>query len=108
MSKKCQTDGCIVRTTGMFHWLKKFASRANWRLRCYRDVAAHPRTPLLAKGCLLAAVGYAAMPFDLIPDFIPVVGHLDDVVIVPTLIALALWLVPADVYGDCHNSLRAR
>lgn len=44
------------------------------------------------------------MPFDLIPDFIPVIGYLDDLVIVPGLIALGIWLVPSDVVTECRAS----
>jgi uncharacterized membrane protein YkvA (DUF1232 family) len=50
-----------------------------------------------------SAIAYAVSPIDLIPDFIPVVGHLDDVIIVPTLIWIALRLVPKDVIAECRN-----
>ena len=63
----------------------------------YRRVLADKRTPLSAKIFLGLAVGYLCMPFDLIPDFIPVLGHLDDVVIVPALVYIALWFVPREL-----------
>lgn len=57
----------------------------------------HPLTPWYAKGLILFTVGYALSPIDLIPDFIPVLGYLDDLVIVPACIALCLRLIPAEV-----------
>lgn len=56
-----------------------------------------PATPTIAKVAIGAAIGYALSPIDLIPDFIPVLGQLDDLFIVPALVALALWLIPAPV-----------
>ena len=70
----------------------------------YRAIAAHPRTPKLAKWLIVAAIAYALSPLDLIPDWIPVVGYLDDLVIVPGLIALALWMVPNHVKQECRKS----
>jgi len=60
-------------------------------------------TPLLAKFLAAAAVVYALSPIDLIPDFIPVIGLLDDVIILPALIALAVKLIPADVFEECRE-----
>lgn len=56
--------------------------------------ARDPRTPPLAKAVALAVAVYALSPIDLIPDFIPVLGYLDDLLLVPLGIALAVWLVP--------------
>ncbi len=67
---------------------------------------ADPRTPRLPKLLLVLAVGYAALPFDLIPDFIPVIGHLDDAVILPVLIIAAAKMIPNQVVRDCR--IRAR
>ena len=66
----------------------------------YRRVLADERTPLAAKVFLGLAVGYLCMPFDLIPDFIPVLGHLDDIVIVPALVYLGLRFVPRELVAD--------
>lgn len=61
-----------------------------------------PRTPWYAKLVAIVTVGYALSPIDLIPDFIPVIGYLDDLLLVPAGIALARKLVPKDVLEDCR------
>ena len=63
----------------------------------------HKETPLLAKIVAVIAVGYALSPVDLIPDFIPVLGLIDDVIIVPALIVLFIKLIPADVFEECRK-----
>jgi len=64
--------------------------------------ARDPRTPLAAKLLAGAVAGYALSPIDLIPDFIPVLGLLDDLVILPVGIWLALRLVPPEVLHQCR------
>ena len=73
----------------MLTQLKRVGETFRRELTFYRFVVADPRTPKLAKWLLGLALGYAISPIDLIPDFIPVVGYLDDVLIVPALIILA-------------------
>jgi uncharacterized membrane protein YkvA (DUF1232 family) len=51
----------------------------------------------------VVAIGYALSPIDLIPDFIPVIGLLDDLLIVPALIAVIVKLIPADVFEECRR-----
>jgi len=72
------------------------------RGRVYWAVAKHPRTPWHAKVLLGAAVTYPVSPFNLIPDWIPVVGMLDDAVIIPALVWLAMRAVPPEVYAECR------
>jgi uncharacterized membrane protein YkvA (DUF1232 family) len=62
-----------------------------------------PRTPWYARLVAACVVGYAFSPIDLIPDFIPVLGYLDDLVLVPLGVVLALKLVPASVMADCRT-----
>ncbi len=64
----------------------------------YRD----PRTPWYAKACLALVLGYAFSPVDLIPDFIPVLGHLDDLLLVPLGVWLALRLIPRQVLAEAR------
>jgi uncharacterized membrane protein YkvA (DUF1232 family) len=68
----------------------------------YRD----PRTPRIAKICALAVVAYALSPIDLIPDFIPLLGYLDDLLLLPLGIALAVKLIPAEVMADARLTAR--
>jgi len=64
----------------------------------YRD----PRVPLYARIFAAGVVAYAFSPIDLIPDFIPVIGYLDDLVLVPLGIALALKMIPPPVMEECR------
>ena len=64
--------------------------------------ALHPKTPWYAKALVIAIVAYALSPIDLIPDFIPVVGLLDDILLLPIAIVLALKLVPPEVMAECR------
>ena len=66
--------------------------------------ARDPRTPWLARLLILGVVAYALSPIDLIPDFIPVLGLLDDLLIVPAGLWLALRLVPPDVMAEARRT----
>jgi uncharacterized membrane protein YkvA (DUF1232 family) len=86
-----------------------FARGRRWARRIKRDTYAlylavrDPRTPWYAKLFAACIVAYAFSPLDLIPDFIPVLGYLDDVIIVPLGIILALRMIPADVMAECRT-----
>jgi uncharacterized membrane protein YkvA (DUF1232 family) len=69
----------------------------------YRD----PRMPWYARLLAVCVVGYAFSPIDLIPDFIPVLGYLDDLVLVPLGIALTIRLVPNELMQECRERARS-
>ncbi|GAB1579744.1 YkvA family protein [Bordetella petrii] len=79
-----------------------------WAARLKRDAltlwfaARHPRTPWYAKALGAFVVAYALSPIDLIPDFIPVLGFIDDALLLPALIWLAVRLTPPDVLAACR------
>ena len=80
-----------------------------WAKRVKRDgvtlwfAGKHPKTPWYAKALGLFVVAYALSPIDLIPDFIPVLGYVDDVLLLPGLIWLTLQLLPPDVLTECRG-----
>lgn len=84
----------------------------NWARLIRRDAhalylaARDPRVPWYAKLLALAVAAYALSPIDLIPDFIPVLGYLDDVILLPLGILLVIRLIPADIMAE-HRELAA-
>lgn len=90
----------------MFQKLKTIAEAFKRELKVYQLVLQDKRTPRLAKWLLGLAVVYTLIPIDIIPDFIPVIGHLDDVIIVPVLIYLAVKLIPKEVIKECRDQIR--
>ena len=64
--------------------------------------AKHPRTPWYAKCLVVVIVAYALSPIDLIPDFIPIFGLLDDLILIPAGLALAIRLIPQDVMEEAR------
>lgn len=64
----------------------------------------HKGTPWYAKALAAVTVGYALSPIDLIPDFIPVLGYLDDLLLLPALVWLVVKLIPKDVFDECRKS----
>jgi uncharacterized membrane protein YkvA (DUF1232 family) len=85
--------------------LKHIPQHLKTEFAVYRLVLHHPQTPKFAKFLLGLAIAYVLLPFDLIPDFIPVIGHLDDALIVPGLIYLALKLIPSEVMAECRQKI---
>lgn len=80
--------------------LRNWAKALKRDLRTVSLAARDPRVPLLAKVVALAVAAYALSPIDLIPDFIPVLGLLDDLLIVPAGLWLALRLIPAPLVAE--------
>jgi len=89
----------------MLNRLKSLGQSLKRELKVYRLVLKDKRTPRVAKALLGLAVGYVLLPFDLIPDFLPVIGHLDDALIVPGLVLLALKLIPKEVIEECRGKV---
>jgi uncharacterized membrane protein YkvA (DUF1232 family) len=90
--------------------LRVYSERLKLGIRYYRAILKDPRTPRLPKALLGIALGYMVLPVDLIPDFIPILGYLDDLLIIPGLVWLAMGLVPREVkeayrplLGDHHQ-----
>jgi uncharacterized membrane protein YkvA (DUF1232 family) len=71
--------------------------------RLYRYAAADGRTPMVAKVLPWAALLYLVSPIDFIPDFLPFVGQIDDILLVPLLVLAALGLIPKDVKRDARK-----
>lgn len=84
-----------------------------WASALKRDVLAlwfacrDPRTPTIAKILAVIVVAYALSPIDLIPDFIPVLGLLDELILLPVALWLVLKLVPAQALSDARDQARA-
>lgn len=84
--------------------LRGLVKRFLREIEFYKRVLRHPRTPFISKILLGIAIAYAISPVDLIPDFIPILGHLDDLFILPLLIGLAVLLIPKNVIADCRET----
>ena len=82
--------------------LKRWAHIVRRDILALYIAARDPRTPWYAKALATFVVAYALSPIDLIPDFIPVIGYLDDLLLVPAGLWLATKLVPADVIEECR------
>lgn len=89
----------------LMEWLETLKQKAR---ALKREVTAlglavqDPRTPWLARILAVAVIAYALSPIDLIPDFIPLLGYLDDLILVPAGIALVIRLIPAEVMADAR------
>lgn len=82
-------------------WKKKAKNLKAETLALYL-ACRHPRTPWYAKALTGVVVAYAFSPIDLIPDFIPVLGYMDDLVLIPLGVALVMKMIPGDVMEACR------
>ena len=90
-------------------WLaqwKETAERLEAQVYAVWLASRHPATPWYAKALALAVAAYSLSPIDLIPDFIPVLGYLDDLLIVPLGVWLVIRLVPPAVMTECERRAR--
>lgn len=83
-------------------WARKLKVEIYALYLAYRD----PRVPWYARVFAALVVGYAFSPIDLIPDVIPVLGYLDDLLVVPLGIALAIRMIPPSVLAECREEAR--
>jgi len=97
--------------------MRLLARAQDWARRVKRDAVAvyfaarDPRTPMLARWLALAIAAYALSPIDLIPDFIPILGYLDDLLIVPVGLLMVIRMLPPEVLAASReraNALLAR
>ncbi len=86
--------------------LKEQASRLKRELHALWLAYSDPRTPWPARLLIVCIIGYALSPIDLIPDPIPIIGHLDDLILLPLAIALAIRMIPDSVMADCRERAR--
>ena len=91
----------------MWERIKAWARAARRDVHALWLAARDPRTPWYARGFALAVAAYALSPIDLIPDFIPVLGYLDEVILLPPAILLAVRLVPPGLMAE-HRAAAAR
>jgi uncharacterized membrane protein YkvA (DUF1232 family) len=87
-------------------WKDK-ARRLRTEVHAVYLASRHPAVPWYAKALVVLIVAYALSPIDLIPDFIPVLGYLDDLILVPAGIALAIRLIPPQVLEECRQKAAA-
>jgi len=87
----------------MLDGLKKRARRLKAEVYALYLAYRDPRVPWYARVFAAGVVAYAISPMDLIPDFIPVLGYLDDLILVPLGIVLALRMIPPEVMADCRE-----
>ncbi len=95
------------KAVGIWQKVQRAAKKAQEELDLYRSILKHPRTPLAAKALFGGAILYALSPVDLVPDFLPAMGWLDDLIVVPAMAWLALELVPDDVIEECRERVKA-
>lgn len=84
--------------------IKQWAKRLKTNIAILYLAYKHKLTPWYAKLVALVTVGYALSPIDIIPDFIPVLGFIDDAILLPVLIWLSLKLIPRNVIELCRES----
>ncbi len=92
----------------MLDRLKEWARRVKLDIHALYLAARDPRVPWYAKALAALVAAYALSPIDLIPDFIPVLGYLDDLVVLPLGIKVAIRLIPDDVMADLRRQAEER
>jgi len=86
--------------------IKRWAGRLRTEIHALYLAYRDPRVPLYARIFAACVVGYAFSPIDLIPDPIPVLGYLDDLILIPLGVALAIRMIPDPVLSECREKAR--
>jgi len=94
--------GRLAPRGALIHGIERWARALRREVHAIYLAARRPRVPWYVKILAAAVAGYALSPIDLIPDFIPVLGYLDDLIIVPLGIWLVVSLIPGDVMAECR------
>lgn len=92
-----------MESTGAIRdWASRLKSDVYALYLAYKD----PRVPWYAKVFAACVAGYAFSPIDLIPDFIPVLGYLDDLILIPLGVAAAVRMIPPEIMAECREKAR--
>lgn len=91
--------------TSLPRW-RQLVAKVRTEINVYRRVLKHPRTPRVSRWLLGLALVYLISPVDFIPDWFPVLGQLDDLLVVPFLVAAALRRIPPEVIVECRAAER--
>lgn len=91
----------------LFQRLKAKAARIRTEVAAVALAYRDPRVPWHARAVAVAVIAYALSPLDLIPDVIPVLGYVDDLILLPLGIGLVLKLIPPEVLAECRERVRA-
>ena len=95
-------------SAGRIETLKKWAGKMKRDILALYLAGRDARVPWYAKALALATAAYALSPIDLIPDVIPVIGYLDDLIILPVAIWLTVWLIPEDIMDELRQEAVVR
>ncbi|CAG9613325.1 hypothetical protein BACCIP111899_02539 [Bacillus rhizoplanae] len=103
-NKRVQKEKGLSIIQKMKKWAKNLKKQLLVLYLAYQD----ERVPWYAKLFTMLVVAYAFSPIDLIPDFIPILGYLDDLILVPLGVYLALRLIPEEVLEDCKREIEEK
>lgn len=103
-NKRIQTEKGLSIIQKIKKWARDLKKQLLVLYLAYRD----ERVPWYAKLFTMLVVAYAFSPIDLIPDFIPILGYLDDLILVPLGVYLALKLIPKEVLEDCKREMEKK
>ncbi|MGG0188093.1 YkvA family protein [Bacillus rhizoplanae] len=103
-NKRVQKEKGLSIIQKMKKWAKNLKKQLLVLYLAYRD----ERVPWYTKLFTMLVVAYAFSPIDLIPDFIPILGYLDDLILVPLGVYLALKLIPEEVLEDCKRKIEGQ